>query len=79
MGLTVAAYNACPVNSEDHMLILQADIMQHLVISPLQKRRIDRKYRYESFHGQSCRKCNRMLLRNPYIKKSIRKLIVKTL
>ena len=64
------ADNPRTVNRKDNMGPLQRRIMQHLVKTPLEKGRIDRKHRNISLDRQSGRKGYRVFLGNPDIKKT---------
>ena len=41
MRLSVASHKSCPVNGKDHMHVLDTDIMQDLIIGPLEEGGID--------------------------------------
>ena len=64
MGFSITSDKSRPVYCKSNRQILNTDIMQNLVISPLQKRRINRHNRSQAACCQSCSKCDRMLLRN---------------
>ena len=72
MGLPVASHQPGPVNGKDHGQILDAHVMQNLVVSPLQEGGIDGDHRLQSARRKPCRECHRMLFRNPHIKKPVR-------
>ena len=79
MCFSVTSYQTGTVYGKNHMQILNADIMYHLIISPLQKRGIYCNHRLQSCGCQSCGKGHRMLFGNAHIKKTIRKHIMKPL
>ena len=68
-----------PVNGENHVKLLHADIVHNLVISPLKKGRIYGKNRDHAAKRQPCRKCHRMFLRNSHVKVSLRESLLKGL
>ena len=79
MGLPVASHKARPVNGKHHRKVLDAHVMEDLVIGPMQKGGIHRKHRPKPRRSQTGRKGNPMGLRNPHIKKTIREHILEPL
>ena len=69
MRRPVLAYKPRPVQAEDHVKSLQCRIMNHLIIRPLHKRRINIAKRNHPLFRQSCGKRYRMTLCNPHIKR----------
>ena len=78
MGRTVIANNSSTVKTENNGQVLKSHIMHNLVIGALHKRGVNIAEGYHTLNGQTGRKGYSMLLRNPYIKKSIRKPLTKT-
>ena len=72
MRLAVCAYQTCPVNSKDHRKILHTNIMNNLVKSALQERRVHCKHRMHSGCCQSGCKRHGMSFCNSHIKKARR-------
>ena len=68
---TVLTHKSPTVYNKGNRQILQANIVNHLVKSPLQKSAVDGHNRFEPFQGQPSCKSHRMLLANPYIKKTL--------
>ena len=79
MGFSITSDKSRPVYCKSDRQILNTDIMQNLVISPLQERRINRHNRSQAACCQSCSKCDRMLLSDPHVKKSFRITVSETL
>src|SRR5699024_12517011 len=52
VSFPVASYQSGSVHREDHMQVLNADVMDHLVKGALQKRRVDRHDRNHSRGGK---------------------------
>ena len=71
MGLPVASHQPGPVDGKDHGQVLDAHIMQNLVISPLQEGGIDGDHRLQSSRRKSGREGHRMLFRNPNVKEPV--------
>jgi len=59
---TIGAHQSAAVQSENHMEILQADIVQNLVVAALQEGRIDRYDRNPAFGGHPCGESHGVLL-----------------
>ena len=72
MGLSISPYQSRSVHCENHMELLHAHIMKHLIYSALQKGGINCHNRNHAPKGKSCGKGNRMLLRNSHIKETVR-------
>ncbi len=72
MSLSVASHQSRPVDGKDYRKVLDTDVMQHLVIGSLQKRRIHREDRPHSSRRQACRESHRMLLRDSHVKETVR-------
>ena len=77
MGLSVASHKPCPVNRENHMQVLNADIVKNLIVGPLQEGGIHCHHRLQASGRQPGRKGYRMLLCDSHIKETIRKHILK--
>ena len=77
MRRTVFADKTRPVNRKTHGQFLQSDVMQHLIIRPLQKAGIQSDKRLYPFTGQPRGKRNGMLFGNTDIKKAVRILFGK--
>src|ERR1700681_2263143 len=73
MGGTIGADETGAINCESNWQTLNCDVVNDLIVSALQKRRVDRSKRLESFCRQSCSECNRLLFANSNIKQSPRK------
>ena len=71
MSLSVASHQSGPVDGKYHRQVLDAHVMQDLVISPLQEGGIDGDHRLQSAGRKSRRKGHRMLLRNSHVKKAV--------
>ena len=72
MGLPVASHQPRPVNGKDYGKILDAHVMQDLVVGPLQEGGINRHHRAEAPRRKPGREGHRMLLRDPHVKKPVR-------
>ena len=72
MGLTVASYKTGAVNGKQHRKILDADIMEHLIVASLEKGGVDRYHRLEAgcCHARSRGDC--VGFGDPHIKKAFR-------
>ena len=68
----VFADNTATIQSKNHREVLDANIMQHLVIGPLQKGGINGYHRTNAFHGQTGGEGDGVLFTDPHIKKTIR-------
>ena len=77
MCLTICSNKTCPVHCKDHMKLLHAHIVKHLIHSSLQKGGINGNHRNHSAKCQSGCKGNRMLFCNSHIKEPIRKSLGK--
>ena len=73
MRFSVTSYQSCPVHSNHYRKILKTDIMDRLIKSPLQERRIYGKDRLHSPCRKSGGKSHGMLFRDSHIKKPLRK------
>ena len=73
MSCTIFANQTSSVNTENNRQFLQCNIMYYLIVSTLQKCRINCAKRFKPFGRQSSCKCNRMLFCNANIKNSFRK------
>ena len=71
MGPSLADH-AAPVDGEDHRQILQADVVDDLIVGPLQEGRIDGHHRPEALGGQSGGKGHRVLLGDAHIEEAVR-------
>src|SRR5215208_4153796 len=63
----VLGYQPAPINTKHDRQVLGGHIMYHLVIRPLQERRIHGHNRLDSLGGQSSRKGDSMLFGNTHI------------
>jgi len=72
MGCTVSTDKTGSIQCKCHIQILQGNVVNQLVICPLQKSRVDGDNRFQTFAGQSCRECDSMLLGNTHVEKSVR-------
>ena len=72
MGWPISADQTGTVNGEAHRQILHRNIMHHLIISALQKGRVNRGKRFEAFAGQTGGEGYRMLLSDADIKTAFR-------
>ena len=79
MGFPVRTNDACSVDSKYHMEVFHANIVDQLVISPLQEGGIHRKDRGDAAFCQPCRKCCAMLFRNGNIKEAFRESLLEFL
>ena len=77
MCLAVAPHQPRAVHRDHHRQVLETDIMECLVVCPLQKRRIHGKHWFHSPCGKPCRKCHGMFLRDPHIKKPLGEMLRK--
>ena len=75
MGVTLVASAPSLVKATRPKPDDMAAIVEDLINSSLQKRRIDRKNRDHSSKSQPCRKGYRMLFRNPHVKKTLREFL----
>ena len=64
MRRAVGADDASAIDREHHRQILQHDVVDHLIVRPLQERRIDRHHRLHAFARESCRERDGVLLRD---------------
>src|SRR5713226_750360 len=64
MRRSIGTHQTSSVEGEDHMQILDADIVQDLIVAALQEGGIDRHDRCPTLGRHSCRKGHRMLLGN---------------
>ena len=72
MGLAVLADKPAAVDGEDHVQLLQRNVMLEHVVGALQKRRIDRYDRLHALLGKPGCHTDRMALGNAHIKKTLR-------
>ena len=73
MGRTVLPHQSSSIHNNGDGHILQAYIMNHLIIGPLQKGAVDGGYRLKALQCQTGSKGHGMLLANSHIKKPFRK------
>ena len=71
MSRAIRAYQTAAVDGKRHIQILQANVVYQLIISALQKRRIDGHHRFHAFGGQPGSKCQRMLFGDPDVEITI--------
>ena len=72
MCLPVAAHQPRSVHGKDHRQILNAHIMEYLVVCPLQKRGVYGHNGLQASRRKPCRKSHRMLFRDPHIEETVR-------
>ena len=72
VGRTVRAHQSGPIQAEHHRKVLQAHIVEHLVIGPLGKGGINSCHRPFSRRGYSSCQGDSMLFSNPHVKKALR-------
>ena len=72
MRLPVASHKPGPVNTEHHRQILNAYVVQNLIVGSLQERRVNRHDGFQAAGRQSRRKGHRVLLRDPHVKEPLR-------
>ena len=73
MGFSVAPHQPGPVNAEQHRKILNAHVVNHLVIPPLEKRGVHSHHRPQPRGCHSRRRGHRVLFCNSHIEKPARK------
>ena len=71
MCLSVGPHNARPVEGENHVKVLHADIVYDLIDATLQERGIHRDHRDHPAQGHACRECHRMFLGNAYVEEPV--------
>ena len=71
MGRTVITRKTPSIHTKNHWQILQTDVVDDLIIRPLQEGRIDRTERLKPFGCHPCGKEHRMLFRDTHIEVSI--------
>ena len=74
MGGPVIPGKPPPVHTEDHRQILQADVVDNLVVSPLQEGGVNRAKRLKAFGGHARGKEHRMLFGNTDVEIPVRVL-----
>ncbi len=79
MRLSVRTDQSRSVHGEDDMQVLDADIVNDLIIRALQEGGINTDDRRESAHREAGRKCHRMLLCDPDIEEPVREDVVEPL
>ena len=77
MCISISSDKPRPVNRKYNMQFLKTHIMQDLIVSSLEKRRIYRHHRNKPRRGNSCSKCHGMFLRYAHIKSPVRKPLCK--
>ena len=75
MGGAVGAYQAGPVDGEQHRQVLQRHIVDQLVIGPLQEARIDGDHGFLVGDGKASGEGDRMLFGDGYVEVAIRILL----
>ncbi len=78
MGGSVLADQSAAIQEEIHIKILQADIMDHLIVSALQEGGINRHSRFVSLRGQSGGKGDGVLFADTDINKALGKILAET-
>ena len=71
MGLAIIAHDAGPVQSEDHRQVLQADVVDNLVIGPLQEGRINGYYGNQPHGGNAGGHGDGVLFADAYIEDTV--------
>ena len=77
MRRAVLSDEACAVEREDDVQVLQTDVVQDLVVSTLGKRRIEREHGLPARRRKACSKRRRMLLSDAHIEEARRILLAK--
>src|SRR5699024_8631754 len=72
VGFSVSADESGSIHRQHHIQLLTDDIMNQLVIAPLQKAEIDSENRYHPLGSDPCCKGGGMLLGDAHIEASIR-------
>ena len=62
MGRAIGADHAAAVDREQHVEVLDRDVVHQLVVAALQERRIDRDHRLGAFAGHAGGERHRVLL-----------------
>lgn len=71
MGCAVSADKTGTVQRKCHIQILQGNVVDQLVISPLQESRIDGYNRFQAFTGEAGRESDGMLFGYTDVKKAL--------
>src|SRR5262245_66227480 len=58
----VRTHQATPVEGKNDLQVLQANVMENLIVAPLQECGIDGYHRDEAFRRHTGRECHRVLL-----------------
>jgi hypothetical protein len=74
MGRAVGADEPCAVDREDHREMLQGDVVDDLVVRPLEERRVDRRDRPGSVAREPRREADPVRLRDPDVEEALRVL-----
>src|SRR5687768_14284211 len=75
MRLSVASGDSTAVQTELHVQILDADVVNQLIETTLQERRIDRANRFQTFARHACCESDAVLLSNTNVKRTIGKFL----
>ena len=75
MGRAVFAHQPRPVDGKQHVQILDGNVVNQLVIAPLQEGRIDCHDRFGTITGQPGRQGYRVLLCDGYVKVAVRETL----
>ncbi len=75
VGFAVLAHDAAPVHGQDHRQVLQADVVEHLVVGPLHKGGVDGAHRLHALQGQPRGEGYRVLFTNAHIEKPFREAL----
>ena len=70
MGFPIVADNPRPVDSNNHMLLFDGEVVNNLIITPLQEGGVNRKHWDHSICGKSTCEGDRMRLGDPHIKET---------
>ena len=74
VGFAVLADHAAPVQGQDHRQVLQADVVEHLVVGPLHEGGIDGGHRPHAPHGQPGGKGDGVLLADAHVIEAVREV-----
>src|SRR5208283_5538830 len=77
MGWTILSHNPGPVNGKHHRKVLKTDIMNYLIIGPLQECGVNGHHRLEPLARKPCRKRHSVGFCDADIVEAIRELLRK--
>ena len=78
MRRAVLSDEACAVEREDDVQVLQTDVVQDLVVGTLGERRIEREHGLPARRCKACGKRRRMLLSDAHVEEARRVLLAKS-